>query len=110
VDKYHILIVDDEPANLYLLEELLSEYIVTSVRNGDEMFTALEKKSPDVILLNIMMPGTDGLTLAGQMKDDERFREIPVIFVSAKNSGEDVAGGLNIGADDYIKKPFNNAE
>ncbi|PKL18031.1 MAG: diguanylate cyclase response regulator [Spirochaetae bacterium HGW-Spirochaetae-5] len=110
MDKYNILIVDDEPANLYLLEELLSENIVTSARCGDEMFSALEKESPDIILLDIMMPGIDGLALAGQLKGDERFSEIPVIFISAKNSGEDVAEGLNIGADDYIRKPFNNAE
>jgi diguanylate cyclase (GGDEF)-like protein len=110
VDKYDILIVDDELANIYLLEEVLNEYNVTSVKCGDEMFNALEKKSPDVILLDIMMPGIDGLTLAAQLKDNEKYKDIPVIFVSARNSGEDVAEGLSLGADDYIKKPFDDAE
>jgi len=110
VNKYHILIVDDEPANLYLLEELLIDYNVVSANSGNEMFKALEEKFPDLILLDIMMPGIDGLMLANQLKDSDKYREIPVIFISAKNSGKDVAEGLNIGADDYIKKPFDNAE
>ena len=110
MNKYSVLIVDDEPANIYLLEELLSEHNVTSVKSGIEMFKELEKNIPDLILLDIMMPGMDGLTAARQLKADLKFRNIPVIFISAKNSGEDAAAGLNTGAEDYIKKPFNNVE
>ena len=110
MNKNTILIVDDEPANLYLLEEVLSSYIIISAKNGIEMYNELNKSLPDLILLDIMMPGTDGLTLANQIKNDEKFSDIPVIFISAKNSGEDVATGLNSGAEDYIKKPFNDAE
>lgn len=110
VNKFRILIVDDEPANLYLLEEVLSEYNVSSAKCGADMFKLLDEAAPDIILLDIMMPGVDGLTLAKQLKDNEKFKNIPVIFISAKNSGEDVAEGLNTGADDYIKKPFNNSE
>jgi len=110
VNRYNILVVDDEPANLYLLEEVLSEYNITSVKNSSDMFIELAKNIPDIILLDIMMPGVDGLTIAYQLKENIQFSNIPVIFISAKDSGEDVAEGLNTGADDYIKKPFNNTE
>jgi len=110
MNKYHILCVDDEPANLYLLEEVLTEYDITSVKSSAEMFNELEKTLPDIILLDVMMPGMDGLTAAHQLKKNSRFRDIPVIFISVKDAGEDVAKGLNTGADDYIKKPFDNME
>lgn len=110
MNKYNILIVDDEPANIYLLEELLSDYNTISANSGYELFQELEKNFTDLILLDIMMPGIDGLMLANQLKDNDKYRDIPVIFISAKDSGADVAEGLNVGADDYIKKPFDDAE
>ncbi len=110
MNRHHILAVDDEPANLYLLEEVLSEYSITSVKSADEMFKELEVNIPDLILLDVMMPGMDGLTAAHHLKKNEKFKDIPVIFISVKNSGEDAADGLYTGADDYIKKPFDNIE
>ncbi len=110
MNKYNILAVDDEPANLYLLEEVLNEYNITSAKSAEEMFNELEITIPDLILLDVMMPGMDGLTAANHLKKNEKFKEIPVIFLSVKNSGEEVADGLYTGADDYIKKPFDNTE
>ncbi len=110
MNKHTILVVDDEPANLYLLEELLSGENIISVKSCSEMFSKLNENIPDLILLDIMMPGMDGLTAVEILRDDKNFRNIPVIFISAKNSGEDAAAGLNLGAEDYIKKPFDNAE
>ncbi len=66
MEKFTILVVDDEPANIFLLEEVLYNYNVVSVKNGMEMFDVLEKTLPDLMLLDIMMPGIDGLTLARQ--------------------------------------------
>lgn len=107
---YHILIVDDERANIYLLEESLQDYVTYSASNAEETFRELEKDLPDLILLDIMMPGTDGLTIAQQLKKDPKYSKIPIIFISALTSGESVAKGLDTGAEDYIKKPFESSE
>lgn len=108
--KYHILAVDDEPANLYLLEEVLGDFFVDTVKNAYDMFNFLQESIPDLIILDIMMPGMDGFTAAEQLRSNPKFIDIPVIFLTARISGEDVAEGLNIGAEDYIKKPFDNNE
>jgi two-component system cell cycle response regulator len=110
VKKYHILAVDDEPANLYLLEEVLGDFFVDTVKNAYDMFNFLQESIPDLIILDIMMPGMDGFTAAEQLRSNPKLIDIPVIFLTARISGEDVADGLNIGAEDYIKKPFDNNE
>ncbi len=107
---YHILIVDDEKANIYLLEESLQDYIISSASNAEEAYIELERDIPDLILLDIMMPGTDGLTIAQHLKKEPRYSGIPIIFISALTSGESVAKGLGTGAEDYIKKPFESSE
>ncbi|MCP4131661.1 MAG: diguanylate cyclase [bacterium] len=97
--KGKILIVDDEPANIYLLEELLSDYTIRSAFNAEDMFARLKDESPDLILLDIMMPGMDCFTIAEKLGKDELYRDIPVIFVSERTSG-----------DDYVKKPYDETE
>jgi class 3 adenylate cyclase len=107
-----ILIVDDEPFNLDLLEQELADYDYTIERAGDGA-EALEKIPlflPDVILLDYMMPGMNGLEVLEHLRKDERHKSIPVILLTAKATQEDKVRGLDAGADDYVTKPFDAFE
>lgn len=109
-DKDLILVVDDEYSNRLLLEELLFEYEVVTADCGNAMWKVLENKHPALILMDVMMPEVDGFTLVQQLQKDPRFKDIPVIFVTAKVAGGDVEKGFDLGGYDYIKKPFNQQE
>jgi len=109
-DKDLILVVDDEYSNRLLLEELLFEYDVVTADCGNAMWKVLEHKQPSLILMDVMMPEVDGFTLVDQLQKDPRFKDIPVIFVTAKVAGGDVEKGFGLGGYDYIKKPFNQQE
>jgi len=103
-----VLIIDDQPENIHVLANILQEhYDVQAATNG---IKALEIASgnnpPDVILLDIVMPETDGYEVCHRLKADERTRDIPVIFVTVKDSADDEEYGFNLGAVDYISKPF----
>ncbi|MFN8458235.1 MAG: SpoIIE family protein phosphatase [Anaerolineae bacterium] len=107
--KAKILIVDDEPYNIDYLEQELEdlEYETFSASSGP---TALEKvttANPDVILLDIMMPGMDGFQVLEQLKAHKTWRTIPVIVISALNDLASVVKGIKLGAEDYLPKPFN---
>lgn len=109
--KEHVIVaVDDEGVNTSLLKAILAEYTVFPAKDITELNSVLETIIPDLILLDIMMPETDGLTIARRLKDDPAYCNIPIIFISAVTSGDSVADGLTSGADDYIKKPFDSAE
>jgi signal transduction histidine kinase/DNA-binding response OmpR family regulator len=109
--KDTILAVDDNNVNLVMLSAMLSEeYIVQTVSDGNEAETRAEELLPSLILLDIIMPGVDGLSLCRDLKNNPRTCNIPVIIVSAKNHSEDIAEGLRSGADDYLCKPFSTAE
>ena len=103
-----ILIVDDEPSMLDLLEQQLtgSDYTVERASNGEEGLKKVELCMPDVILLDYIMPKMNGLEVLKRLKDDSRYQDIPVILLTAVGSDEDVAKGLDSGADDYIIKPI----
>ena len=106
-----ILIVDDEPANLFLLELILEDnYTIVKTNNGREALDLIEKEVPDLILLDIMMPGMDGLEVCKAIVSNELTKDIPIILVTAKIQDEDVEKGLNLGATDYIKKPISDVE
>lgn len=109
MDKARILIVDDTPANLDILSELLSpEYKVNVAINGeDALRIALSNEPPDLMLLDVMMPEIDGYQVCSAMKANERTRPIPIIFVTAMNAMENEEKGLELGAVDYITKPFS---
>ena len=109
--KERILIVDDTPANIDVLGAILTEeYEISVAVNGPMALDILSTVSlPDLILLDIMMPGMDGYEVARRLKADEKTSEIPVIFVTAKIDEEDEAFGFDIGAVDYIRKPVNSA-
>lgn len=109
--KIKILHVDDEFSNRLLMEELLSDdYEVTSVDCGESMWKALEKKRPDLILLDVLMPEFDGFSLGKELKSHPLFNSIPFIYVTAKVTGGDIETGFDVGASDYIRKPFNQFE
>ncbi len=111
--KQKVLIVDDAPANIRLLWEMVkSEYEVSVAISGDEALEILKTDHqclPDLILLDIMMPGMDGYEVCRKLKADNRTRSIPVIFITAKNLESDEKMGLELGAVDYITKPFRPA-
>lgn len=108
-DKGYILLVDDQPDNLRLLSALLSErgYEPRGVINGAMAIKAAKSSQPDLILLDIMMPKMDGYETCEQLKSDEKTREIPVIFISAKDETIDKVRAFGLGALDYITKPFH---
>ena len=109
-DKIHVLITDDEPLNLELMEEVLEDYYqVTCVSSGQECLTYLESNTPDILLLDVAMPGINGYEVCKRIKADEELT-LPILFVSARGSLEERLTGYEAGGDDYLVKPFNNQE
>jgi signal transduction histidine kinase len=108
----NILVVDDKPENLRLLSTLLSErgYQCRAVLNGPMALRAVQTKAPDLVLLDIMMPQMDGYEVCQKLKEDQKTREIPVIFLSAKDEVFDKIKAFTLGAVDYISKPFQVEE
>jgi putative two-component system response regulator len=104
-----VLVVDDTPENIDLLVEILKDhYKVKAARNGDQgLKIARLANAPDLILLDIMMPGIDGFEVCRQLKKDPTTCEIPVIFVTAKITTDDEIRGFELGAVDYITKPIS---
>lgn len=103
-----ILIVDDEPFNVDYLEQELeeSDYAISTAANGHEALAAVRAQAPDLILLDIMMPMMDGYEVLARLKADPATREIPVIIISAANDLPSVVRGIQLGAEDYLPKPF----
>ena len=110
--KGDILIVDDMPVNLRLLSNMLTEqgYKVRSVINGQMALTATQAAPPDLILLDINMPGMNGYEVCERLKTDEQTRDIPVIFISALDEIHDKVMAFTVGGLDYITKPFQFEE
>lgn len=103
-----IVVVDDDIDICSLIEDALVShgYRVVTVPNGLELLTALAGKKPDLILLDVMMPAVSGLDLCRALKRSPEFRDIPVVLMSALESGNDVQLALTNGAAEYLKKPF----
>ena len=105
-----LLIVDDEPANISVIAKLFKqEYEVLAATNGEEALDIAEKCSPDLVLLDVMMPDMDGYEVCRRLRKNESTRNIPIIFLTAKRDAGDEEFGLNLGAIDYIVKPFDLA-
>ena len=103
-----ILIVDDVPTNIQVLAEALRlDYRVRVATNGVDALKVIAQTPPDLILLDIMMPEMDGFELCRQLKSDPATHRIPILFVTAKDDVADEERGLNLGAVDYITKPFH---
>jgi two-component system OmpR family response regulator len=112
-EQPRILIVDDDDELRELIAETLSDYGFASMtaRNGVEMFKALESETFDIILLDIMMPGADGLSLCRLLRTPNTpYSHIPIIFLTALKDTTDKVVGLEIGGDDYLSKPFQSRE
>jgi len=108
--KNTVLIVDDEKSNIMILTHILSPaYDIYASRDGKDAVDAAHEFMPDIILLDILMPGMDGYDVIKELKSSETTREIPVIFISGLSRVEDERRGLSLGAADYINKPFNSA-
>ncbi|MCP4349487.1 MAG: hybrid sensor histidine kinase/response regulator [Desulfobacterales bacterium] len=110
--KPFILIVDDIPENLQVLGNILDSkgYHFTPATNGRHALKIVEKRLPDLILLDIMMPEMDGYEVCKILKDSSRSKDVPVIFLTAKTETDDIIRGFELGAVDYITKPFNATE
>ncbi len=107
-----ILIVDDTQKNIQVLGTMLQEeaYQINVAQNGLQALQVVEKVKPDLILLDIMMPEMDGYETCERLKSDPETKDIPVIFLTAKTETDDIVKGFNLGAVDYVTKPFNHAE
>jgi diguanylate cyclase (GGDEF)-like protein len=108
--KNKILIVDDEKSNLTLLNRILSaEYTVFTAKSGEEALTRVKTDEPDLILLDIIMPGMSGFDVLVQLKENEESSHIPVIIITGLGGEGDEEKGFSLGAVDYVVKPFNHA-
>ncbi len=110
-EKPTVLIVDDMTTNLLILSDLLKdEYQIKIAKNGQKALDIVHSSDEvDIILLDIMMPDIDGYEVCRQLKSNPKTKKLPIIIVTAKDNDEDEEYGLNLGAIDYITKPFNKA-
>ncbi|TDF38349.1 diguanylate cyclase [Alteromonadaceae bacterium M269] len=107
-ERASVLIVDDEPINISLLAEFLSkDYQILFSTSGAEAIELVRTKRPDLVLLDIGLPDIDGYEVCKQLKANQMTQNVPIVFSTAKDSTEDEVVGLNIGASDYITKPYN---
>ena len=111
-EQYTVLIVDDEPINLNVLIETLGHegFNVSVARSGDAALTKVHKVAPDIILLDVLMPGIDGFETCRRLKSDLKTRDIPVIFMTALSDTENLLKGFDAGGVDYITKPIKLKE
>jgi diguanylate cyclase len=107
-----VLIVDDERKNRQLIEVMLGEegYQLSTADCGENALTMVAAQPPDLILLDVMMPGMDGYQVAARIKADPATRHIPVVILTALNDRNSRAHGLGAGAVEYLNKPINRAE
>jgi two-component system, sensor histidine kinase and response regulator len=112
VNRPSVLIIDDDPNNFDVIETLLSEqdYQLHYAASGQEAIASLDIFEPDLILLDVMMPGIDGIEVCRQIKAMPKWHAVPIIMVTALNSKSDLAHCLTAGADDFISKPVNAIE
>lgn len=113
VNEYHptILIVDDEKINIdYIVNSLDSNFKIKITTDSRNVFKILEKTKIDLILLDIQMPNIDGFEVANKLKDHDDYKNIPYIFLTSQNDSNSIVEGFNLGAIDYVTKPFNQSE
>lgn len=108
LNQCKVLLVDDIKANIsILIKALRGEYDIEHANDGESALRYVESSQPDLILLDIVMPGMDGYEVCKRLKADERTKNVPVIFITSKSDEKDEAKGLEFGAVDYITKPFS---
>ncbi|MDJ0779343.1 MAG: response regulator [Gammaproteobacteria bacterium] len=107
-DQASIICVDDEPVNLAIMEELLQEgFALRTARSGSECLAAVAEQVPDLVLLDVNMPDIDGLETCRRLRGEPTTADLPIIFISALASTEELMAGYEAGGDDYITKPFS---
>ncbi|MET0399533.1 MAG: response regulator, partial [Longimicrobiaceae bacterium] len=104
-----LLVVDDDPVNVELLSDLLAamDYRTTGAFSGEEALRAARERSPDLVLLDVMMPGMNGYEVCRRLKADAATAGIPVVFVTALSDTDDKVKAIEAGGDDFLTKPFN---
>ena len=109
---HKILVVDDSKTELHHLSDLLGKrgYTVRTAENGEEAMRRLEEEKPDLVLMDVVMPGQNGFQLTRAITRDPRFAGVPVILCTSKNQETDKVWGMRQGARDYIVKPVNADE
>ncbi len=107
-----ILVVDDSKTELYHLSELLTRggYSVRTAENGDDTWKRLEEEKPDLILMDVVMPGQNGFQLTRAITRDPRYADVPVIMCTSKNQETDRVWGMRQGARDYVVKPVDGGD
>jgi DNA-binding response OmpR family regulator len=107
--KSMVLVIDDDIRMLRMMKRMLEleSFQVIIANNGDMALKSFEKETPDLVLLDIMMPDMDGYTVCQRIRE---FSQVPIIMVTAKGDDKEKVEGLNIGADDYVTKPFSASE
>lgn len=110
--EYKILIVDDVMSNVLLLKVLLTneKFAIATASNGRQALEQVEKENPDLVLLDVKMPDMSGFEVAQHLKSNPNTADIPIIFLTALNSTADIVKGFQVGANDFISKPFNKEE
>lgn len=110
--KRKVLIADDEPNIVMALEFLLGRagYEVRTAANGDEALALLESFSPDLVLIDIMMPGKSGYEVCQRIRERPEWRHVKIVMVSAKGRDAEISKGMSLGADLYVTKPFSTQE
>ncbi|MDW8801789.1 response regulator [Clostridium sp. A1-XYC3] len=107
-----ILIVDDNPSNIQVVATIMAEYgyELGIAMNASEAYSFLGENTPELILLDIDMPEIDGYEVCSTLKKDYRYKDIPIIFLTVKDEKEDIVKAFDLGAVDYVTKPFNRKE
>ena len=106
--KFNVLAVDDIPLNLLLVQKMLSKFNFQfrTAANGQQALDAVAAQKPDLILLDLMMPGIDGFEVIRRLRENPETADVQIVILSALNSNEDVVKGFNVGANDFIMKPI----
>jgi two-component system phosphate regulon response regulator PhoB len=109
MSQSHILVVDDEPDLLELVHYTLTRagHLVYCVKSGEEALMQVQSCPPDLIVLDLMLPGADGLEICQRLKRQPQTAAIPIVMLTARSEEADVVTGLELGADDYLTKPFS---
>jgi len=109
MSKETILIVDDEPDIIELIKYNLKNegYFILTAQTGEQAIKTARHSQPDLMVLDLMLPGIDGLEVTKYLKNNEQTRDIPIVMLTAKGEESDIVTGLELGANDYISKPFS---
>ena len=111
VTKKTVMIVDDGPDNLLLLDMMLkSQFDVIQSSSGEECLTIIDKQLPDILLLDVNMPGMSGYEVCRELRNDENTKLLPIIFISAMLTSDERAEGFEVGGNEYLNKPVNMKE